>query len=69
MIEKQIALDLASRWVKEPKHVGYKWIVEWLDRTVIRKESCDSWAQGYATYRYKIYELSQKILNHGKKEK
>lgn len=65
-MNKKLALELAKRWVKTPKKVGTDWIIEWLDRTIIQKESFNKREDAYAFYYSKIRHLKETITTHGK---
>lgn len=66
MIEKT-ALTLAERWVKLPqKAKNGDWVVKWLDRTTIRKESFVTLNDANTFYYTKITQLKENILNNGK---
>lgn len=66
MIERT-ALSLAERWVSLPqKAINGDWVVEWLDRTTIRKESFVTLNDANMFYYTKITTLKNKILTEGK---
>lgn len=64
-MNKKTALTLAQRWVNVPyknKDTG-EWIVEWLDRTIIKKETFTSRSDAYSFFYSKTSELKNRIMN------
>lgn len=66
-MKERMALSLAERWVNLPqKAINGDWVVKWLDRTTIRKESFVTLNDANTFYYTKITQLKENILNNGK---
>lgn len=64
-MNERTALMLAQRWINTPyknENTG-EWIVEWLDRTIIKKETFLSCSDAYSFFYCKTSKLKNKIMN------
>lgn len=64
-MNERTALILAQRWVNTPykSKNSRKWVVEWLDRIIIKKEIFTSCSDAYSFFYSKTSELKNKIIN------
>ena len=66
-MKERKALSLAEQWVNLPQKANNgDWVVKWLDRTTIRKESFVTLNDANTFYYTKITQLKENILNNGK---